>query len=32
MYLFGGKEKNNSNVLDQIWRGRINYLGFKDDE
>ena len=32
MYLFGGKETNKSNVLDQIWRGRINYLGFKDDE
>lgn len=28
MYLFGGKETNNSNVLDQIWRGRINRLGF----
>lgn len=30
MYLFGGKETTNSNVLDQIWRGRINRLGFKD--
>lgn len=28
MYLFGGKETNSSNVLDQIWRGRINRLGF----
>ncbi|RHJ86525.1 DUF6242 domain-containing protein [Parabacteroides sp. AM08-6] len=30
MYLFGGKETTSSNVLDQIWRGRINRLGFKD--
>ena len=29
MYLFGGKETNNSDVLNQIWRGRINRLGFK---
>lgn len=29
MYLFGGKETTNSNVSDQIWRGRINRLGFK---
>lgn len=29
MYIFGGKETNNSNVFDQIWRGRINRLGFK---
>ncbi len=29
MFLFGGKETNNSNVLNQIWRGRINRLGFK---
>ena len=28
MYLFGGKETNRSNVLNQIWRGRINRLGF----
>ncbi|WP_075966608.1 DUF6242 domain-containing protein [Parabacteroides massiliensis] len=28
MYLFGGKETNSSNVLNQIWRGRINRLGF----
>ena len=27
-YLFGGKETNSSNVLNQIWRGRINRLGF----
>lgn len=30
MYLFGGKETTDSNVLNQIWRGRINRLGFKD--
>lgn len=30
MYLFGGKETTGSNVLNQIWRGRINRLGFKD--
>ncbi|MBP3517745.1 MAG: exo-alpha-sialidase [Parabacteroides sp.] len=29
MYLFGGKETSRSNVLNQIWRGRINRLGFK---
>ncbi len=28
MYLFGGKETDSSNVLNQIWRGRINRLGF----
>lgn len=28
MYLFGGKETGSSNVLDQIWRGRINRLAF----
>ena len=27
-YLFGGKETPNSNVLNEIWRGRINRLGF----
>lgn len=30
MYILGGKTSNNSNVLDQIWRGRINRLAFKD--
>ena len=30
MYLFGGKENTQSNMLNQIWRGRINRLGFKD--
>jgi len=29
MYLFGGKETSRSNVLNQIWRGRINRLGCK---
>ena len=28
MYLFGGKETDSSNVLNQIWCGRINRLGF----
>jgi len=28
MLIFGGKESRNGNVLDQIWRGRINRLGF----
>lgn len=28
MLIFGGKENNNANELDQIWRGRINRLGF----
>lgn len=31
IYLFGGKEKNTANVLDQVWRGRINRLGFKEE-
>lgn len=30
MYIFGGKENSNSNDLNQIWKGRINRLGFKD--
>ncbi|SEF58636.1 DUF6242 domain-containing protein [Parabacteroides chinchillae] len=30
MLIFGGKTSNNSKVLDEIWRGRINRLGFKD--
>lgn len=30
MWIFGGKENNNANDLDQIWKGRINRLGFKD--
>lgn len=30
MLIFGGKESSNGNVLDQIWRGRINRLGFKE--
>lgn len=28
MLIFGGKENTNANELDQIWRGRINRLGF----
>ena len=32
MYLFGGKGAKYSNVFDQIWRGRINRLGFADKE
>lgn len=30
MLIFGGKENNSANDLDQIWKGRINRLGFKD--
>lgn len=30
MLILGGKENTNANNLDQIWRGRINRLGFKD--
>lgn len=26
--LFGGKAKNDTNVLNEIWRGRVNRLGF----
>ena len=29
--LFGGKAKKDTNVLNEIWRGRINRLGFKAD-
>ena len=28
--LFGGKERNSANILDELWSGRINRLGFKD--
>ena len=28
MLLFGGKESKDTNVLNEIWRGRINRLGF----
>lgn len=31
IYLFGGKEKTDSNELDQVWRGRIHRLGFKEE-
>lgn len=31
IYLFGGKEKTDANELDQVWRGRIHRLGFKDE-
>lgn len=30
MLIFGGKESSNANDLNQIWKGRINRLGFKD--
>ncbi len=30
LFLFGGKETRDSGVLNQIWRGRINRLGFKE--
>lgn len=29
MYLFGGKTNTNGNELNQVWRGRINRLGFE---
>jgi hypothetical protein len=29
--LFGGKAGENTNVLNELWRGRINRLGFRDD-
>jgi len=30
LLLFGGKENNSANILDELWSGRINRLGFKD--
>ncbi|MCD7935870.1 MAG: DUF6242 domain-containing protein [Tannerellaceae bacterium] len=30
MFIFGGKEQTGGNVIPEIWRGRINRLGFKD--
>ena len=30
LHLFGGKENNSANMLDELWSGRINRLGFKD--
>ena len=30
LHLFGGKENNNAHILDELWSGRINRLGFKD--
>ncbi|MEG1749468.1 MAG: DUF6242 domain-containing protein [Tannerellaceae bacterium] len=29
LLIFGGKESNSANSLDELWRGRINRLGFK---
>ena len=29
LHLFGGKENNSANILDELWSGRINRLGFK---
>ena len=29
LHLFGGKENNSANHLDELWSGRINRLGFK---
>ena len=29
LHLFGGKENNNANILDEMWSGRINRLGFR---
>ena len=30
LHLFGGKENNSANMLDELWSGRINRLGFKN--
>jgi hypothetical protein len=30
LLLFGGKDSNSANVMDELWSGRINRLGFKD--
>lgn len=30
MLIFGGKTNSNSNIQDELWRGRINRLGFKN--
>ena len=30
LHLFGGKDNNSANILDELWSGRINRLGFKD--
>ncbi|MDR0844783.1 MAG: DUF6242 domain-containing protein [Tannerella sp.] len=30
LHLFGGKENTDSPVLDQLWSGRLNRLGFKE--
>ena len=29
MFIFGGKTAKNTNEQQQVWRGRINRLGFK---
>jgi hypothetical protein len=31
MLLFGGKASTDTNVLNELWRGRINRLGFKEE-
>lgn len=31
LLLFGGKESNDANALEEIWRGRINRLGFAEE-
>jgi hypothetical protein len=31
MLLFGGKETRDGNVVNELWRGRINRFGFKED-
>ncbi|MDR2917650.1 MAG: DUF6242 domain-containing protein [Tannerella sp.] len=31
MLLFGGKAGNDANVLNELWRGRINRLGFEEE-
>jgi hypothetical protein len=31
MLLFGGKETKDGNIVNDVWRGRVNRLGFKED-
>ena len=30
LYIVGGKSSTQGNELNEVWRGRINRLGFKD--
>ncbi|MDR0835891.1 MAG: DUF6242 domain-containing protein [Tannerella sp.] len=31
MFLFGGKETKDGSMINEVWRGRVNRLGFKED-